>query len=170
MADFRQIMWRKFLRSLCQHSTRAQTVLPHNVAYPFSYFWPSCCCYLSAAMICGSMRLMTPALASTLRQIVLPDNVAFTPPNCNGPQTRLLRLANKSGFEPTIAANMRGLKPTLAANEPTFMATSSQTAMWTHINCIRNREGVTVREKQGYPFIRTRMVRFIGGFPDIADR
>jgi hypothetical protein len=40
--------------------------------------------------------------------------------SCNGPQTRSLGLANKGGFEPTIAANMRGLKPTLAANELRF--------------------------------------------------
>jgi hypothetical protein len=49
-------------------------------------------------------------------------------PTCNGPQTRSLGLANKSSFEPTIRANMRGCEPTLTANEPTFIATSPQTA------------------------------------------
>jgi hypothetical protein len=48
---------------------------------------------------------------------------------CSGPQTRSLGLANKSRFEPAIRANMKGCEPTLAANEPTFIATSLQTAM-----------------------------------------
>jgi hypothetical protein len=40
---------------------------------------------------------------------------------CNGPQTSLLGLANKGGFEPTIRANTRGCEPTLAANEPRLL-------------------------------------------------
>ena len=32
VADFRQIMWRKFLRNLSKYSTMAQKVLPHNLA------------------------------------------------------------------------------------------------------------------------------------------
>jgi hypothetical protein len=82
-------------------------------------------------------------------------------PSCNGPQTRSLGLANKGDFEPTISANMRGVKPTLTANELTLNATSLQTAARPHMHCIQNREGVTVREKQGHPFIRTLMIRFI---------
>jgi hypothetical protein len=35
VADFRQIMWRKFLRSPCKYNTMVQKVLPHNVAWPF---------------------------------------------------------------------------------------------------------------------------------------
>ena len=34
---FRQILWRESLRSLCKHSIRVQTVLPHNVAWPFPF-------------------------------------------------------------------------------------------------------------------------------------
>jgi hypothetical protein len=43
MADFRQIMWRKFLRNLCKYSTMAQNILPHNLAWPFLPFLPFCC-------------------------------------------------------------------------------------------------------------------------------
>src|SRR5437870_13290494 len=32
MADSRQIIWRESLQSRCKHSTRAQMLLPHNVA------------------------------------------------------------------------------------------------------------------------------------------
>jgi hypothetical protein len=32
---------RKFSRSRCKYSTRVQTVLPHNVAWPFCLFFPS---------------------------------------------------------------------------------------------------------------------------------
>ena len=76
MADFRQIMWRKFLRSLCKDNTMEQPVLPHNVAWPFSAFLPSWCRHLSAAKICGRKRILTLNLASILRKMVLPDNVA----------------------------------------------------------------------------------------------
>src|SRR5262245_60704051 len=38
----------------------------------------------------------------------------------NGPQTRSLRLANNSGFQPTFRANTRTLGLTLPAHEPTF--------------------------------------------------
>jgi hypothetical protein len=76
MADSRQIIWRESLRSLCKHSTRAQTVLPHNVACPFLPFLPWCGRQVSAAMICGRKRHLTLNLASMLRQIVLPDNMA----------------------------------------------------------------------------------------------
>ena len=76
MADFRQIMWRKFLRSLCKYNTMEQPVLPHNVAWPFSAFLPSWCRHLSAAKICGRKRILTLNLASILRKMVLPDNVA----------------------------------------------------------------------------------------------
>jgi hypothetical protein len=55
---------------------------------------------------------------------------------CSGLQTVRRGLANKSGFQPTIRANMMGGEPTLTANELTFIATSPQTAMWTHIQCI----------------------------------
>src|SRR5712691_6407600 len=76
MADFRQIIWRESLRSRCKHSTRAQTVLPHNVAWPFCPFFPTCGRHVSAAMICGRKRPLTLNLASMLRKMVLPDNVA----------------------------------------------------------------------------------------------
>jgi hypothetical protein len=76
VADFRQIIWRESLRSLCKHSTRAPTVLPHNVAWPFLPFWSWCGRPGSAAMICGRKRPLTLNLASMLRQMVLPDNVA----------------------------------------------------------------------------------------------
>jgi hypothetical protein len=76
MADFRQIMWRKFLRNLCKYSTMAQKVLPHNLAWPFLPFLPSYCRPLSTATLCGRKRLMTPKVAPMLRQMVLPDNVA----------------------------------------------------------------------------------------------
>jgi len=76
MADSRQIIWRESLRSLCKHSTRAHTVLPHNVAWPFSPFLPLCGRHGSAAMICGRKRILTLNLASILRKMVLPDNVA----------------------------------------------------------------------------------------------
>ena len=63
-------------RSLCQYSTRAQTGLPHNVAWPFCPFFPCCGCHVSAAMICGRKGRMPPALAAILKKRVLPDNVA----------------------------------------------------------------------------------------------
>src|SRR4029450_878295 len=78
MADFRQIMWRKFLRSLCKHDTMEQQVLPHNVAWPFSAFLPSWCRHLSDAKICGRKKILTLNLASILRKMVLPDNVALS--------------------------------------------------------------------------------------------
>ena len=52
-ADFRQIMWRKFPRNLCKYSTMAQKVLPHNLAWPFLLFLPSCCRPRSTATLCG---------------------------------------------------------------------------------------------------------------------
>src|SRR6266571_3604003 len=76
MADSRQIIWRESLRSLCKHSTRVQTVLPHNVAWPFLPFLPWCCHHVSAAMICGRKRLLILNLASILGKMVLSDNVA----------------------------------------------------------------------------------------------
>src|SRR5882724_696091 len=76
MADSRQIIWRESLRSLCKHSTRAQTVLPHKVAWPFLPFLLWCGRHVSAAMICGRKRHLTLNLASMLRQMVLPDNMA----------------------------------------------------------------------------------------------
>jgi hypothetical protein len=76
MADFRQIMWRKFLRNLCKYSTMAQNVLPHNLAWPFLPFLPFCCRPLSTATLSGRKRLMAPKVAPMLRQTVLPDNVA----------------------------------------------------------------------------------------------
>src|SRR5216683_5137745 len=76
MADSRQIIWRESLRSLCKHSTRAQTVLPHNVAWPFLPFLPWCGHHVSAAMIYGRKRPLTLNLASMLRKMVLPDNMA----------------------------------------------------------------------------------------------
>src|SRR6266851_82466 len=76
MADSRQIIWRESLRSLCKHSIRAQTVLPHNVAWPFLPFLPWCGRHGSAAIICGRKRPLTMNLASMLRKMVLPDNVA----------------------------------------------------------------------------------------------
>src|SRR5262249_7709975 len=56
VADFRQIIWRESLRSLCKHSTRASTVLPDNVAWPFFPFLPWWGRHGSAAMICGRKR------------------------------------------------------------------------------------------------------------------
>ena len=76
VADFRQIMWRKFLRNLCQYSTMTQKVLPHNVAWPFLPFLPVRCCPLSAAILCGRKSLMALQVAPMLTQRVLPDNVA----------------------------------------------------------------------------------------------
>ena len=76
MADFRQIMLRKFLRNLCKYSTMAQKVLPHNLAWPFLPFLPFCCRPLSTATLSGRKRLMAPKVAPMLRQMVLPDNVA----------------------------------------------------------------------------------------------
>src|SRR5712691_249654 len=76
MADFRQIIWRESLRSRCQYSTKAQTVLPHNVAWPFLPFLLWCGHQVSAAMICGRKRPLTLNLAAMLRKMVLPDNVA----------------------------------------------------------------------------------------------
>src|SRR6266566_4771446 len=76
MADFCQIIWREFLRSHWKHSTRAQMVLPHNVAWSFFPFLPWCGCHVPAAMICGRKRPLTLNLASMLRKTVLPDNVA----------------------------------------------------------------------------------------------
>src|SRR5438876_12362039 len=77
MADSRQIMWRKFLRSLCKYNTMEQPVLPHNVAWPFSAFLPSWCYALFAATLCGRKRVLTLNLASILRKMVLPDNMAL---------------------------------------------------------------------------------------------
>ncbi len=51
-------------------------VLPHNVAWPFFPFLPWCGCHVPAAMICGRKRPPTLNLASMLRKMVLPDNVA----------------------------------------------------------------------------------------------
>jgi hypothetical protein len=59
MADSRQIIWRESLRSLCKHSTRVQTVLPHNVAWPFLPFLPRCGRHVSGAMIGGRKRPLT---------------------------------------------------------------------------------------------------------------
>ena len=76
VADSRQIIWREFLRSHCKHSTKAQMVLPHNVAWPFFLFLPWYGCHVPAAMICGRKRPLTLNLASMLKEMVLPDNVA----------------------------------------------------------------------------------------------
>jgi hypothetical protein len=76
MADFRQIMWRKFLRTLCKYSTMTHKILPHNMAWPFLPFLPSCCRHLSAATLCGRKRLIAHKGVPMLRQRVLPDNVA----------------------------------------------------------------------------------------------
>ena len=78
MADSRQIIWRESLRSRCKHSTRAQTVLPHNLAWLFLPFLPWCGRHGSAAMICGRKRPLTLKLASILKKMVLPDNVALS--------------------------------------------------------------------------------------------
>src|SRR5262249_16509331 len=51
-------------------------VLPHNVAWPFFPFWRWCGHHVPAAMICGRKRPLTLNLASILRKMVLPDNVA----------------------------------------------------------------------------------------------
>ena len=76
MADSRQIIWRASLRSRCKHSTRVQTVLPHNMAWPFLPFLLWCGRHGSGAMICGRKGRMAPALAARLKQRVPPDNVA----------------------------------------------------------------------------------------------
>jgi hypothetical protein len=76
MADSRQIIWRKSLRSLCKHSTMTQKVLPHNLAWPFLPFLPSWCGPLSVAILCGRKKLTAPKVALMLTQRVLPDNVA----------------------------------------------------------------------------------------------
>jgi len=78
MADSRQIMWRQFLRSLCKYNTMEQPALPHNVAWPFSAFLPSWCYALFAATLCGRKRVLTLNLASILRKMVLPDNMALS--------------------------------------------------------------------------------------------
>jgi hypothetical protein len=54
--------------------------------------------------------------------------------------------------------------------EPTFYATSLQTASRTHIHCIQDQESVAVRDKVGHQLIRTLIVRFKGGLPDIHAR
>jgi hypothetical protein len=87
----------------------------------------------------------------------------------NGPQTRSLGLANNGGFEPTLAANMRDREPTFPANELILGATSLQMAPRTHIHCKQDREAVAVQKKSGHQFIRTTIVRFIGGYPGIYD-
>src|SRR5215471_12394196 len=69
---------RKFLRSLCKYNIMEQTILPHNVAWPFSAFLPSWGRQPSAAKICGRKRVLTLNLASILRKMVLPDNVALS--------------------------------------------------------------------------------------------
>ncbi len=76
MADFCQIIWRKFLRNLCQYSTMTQKLLPHNMAWPFFPFLPGRCCPFSAAIICGRKKVLTLNLASMLRKMILPDNMA----------------------------------------------------------------------------------------------
>jgi len=76
MADFRQIIWRKFLRSLCKYNTMAQKVLPHNVAWPFFPFLSSWCCPLFVAILCGRKSPMAPKVAPMLKQRVLTDNMA----------------------------------------------------------------------------------------------
>src|SRR6266436_3373317 len=53
-----------------------QTVLPHNVAWPFLPFLLLWCCPLSAAILCGRKRILTLNSALILRKMVLPDNVA----------------------------------------------------------------------------------------------
>jgi hypothetical protein len=50
--------------------------LPHNVAWPFFLFLPWYGCHVPAAMICGRKRPLTLNLASMLKEMVLPDNVA----------------------------------------------------------------------------------------------
>jgi hypothetical protein len=70
-------------------------------------------------------------------------------PSCNSLQTVRGGLANNANFEPTIAANMRGHEPTLTANQLRFIATSSQTAMGTQIQCIRDLEDLNIPEKSG---------------------
>src|SRR5262245_34567619 len=78
MADSRQIMWRKFLRSLCKYNTMEQQVLPHNVAWPFSTFSPSWCYALFAAILCGRKGGLTLNLASLLSEMILPHNMALS--------------------------------------------------------------------------------------------
>jgi hypothetical protein len=56
-------------------------------------------------------------------------------PSCSGLQTAARGLANNVDFEPTILANESGLEPTFQAHEPTFRASSLQTAGWAHIRC-----------------------------------
>src|SRR5215813_9745971 len=53
-------------------------VLPHNVAWPFLPFLPWRGHQVSAAMICGRKRVLRLNLASILRKMVLPDNVALS--------------------------------------------------------------------------------------------
>jgi hypothetical protein len=64
---------------------------------------------------------------------------------------------------------MKDYNPTLFANEPTLSATSPQTAMWAHIQCIQSLECLPVRNKSGSPSIQTHSVRFIGSYPRIKD-
>ena len=63
-------------------------------------------------------------------------------------------------LSPRIAANMRGLNLGLAADEPAFVATSSPTAMPTHMQCIQSPEAWTVRKKLDYSLILTHSVHF----------
>ena len=102
MADFRQIMWRKFLRNLCQYSTMTQKVLPHNMAWPCLPFLPSCCRPLSTAILCGRKKLMAPKVALMLRQMVLTDNMA--------PQIFFLQLTRKP-----VAKKFLGASPYYAS-------------------------------------------------------
>jgi hypothetical protein len=91
--------------------------------------------YVREVMTIINHQTECPEPSSLLSQRHLP-----TFANCSGPQTMSSGLANKGDCEPTIRANMRGCEPTLTANEPTFIATSSQTAMGTHIRCIQSLE------------------------------
>ena len=87
MADWRQIMWRKFLISLCKNNIMTPVVLPHNLASPFFLFLSSWCCPLSIAILCGRKSPMDLKVAPMLKKMVLTYNVA--------PQSFFLRLTQK---------------------------------------------------------------------------
>ncbi len=78
VADFRLIIWRKLLRTLCQYSAMTQKVLPHNVAWPFFPFLPLWDCSRSAAILCGRKSPMALKVVPMLKERALTDKVALS--------------------------------------------------------------------------------------------
>jgi hypothetical protein len=86
-----------------------------------------------------------------------------------------LFLSNSTVFPPFLGTGKRCETSKLPrfikiGQEPNFYATSLQTATRTHIHCMQDQERVAVRDKVGHQLIRTLIVRFKGGPPDIHAR